>query len=63
VWISILFAACYGCLDEVHQYFVPERNADWLDAAADTVGGIAGVLLYSRLITRHSAGSGLLPKG
>ena len=50
-WVSVLFAACYGISDEVHQYFVPERSADWLDAAADIVGSFAGVMIYRRLST------------
>lgn len=49
LWISILFAALYGITDEVHQYFVPERSADWLDAAADMAGGAVGAWICRHL--------------
>jgi VanZ family protein len=41
-----------GSLDEVHQYFVPNRQMDWRDATADTIGGFLGgvaMLLWLRL--------------
>jgi VanZ family protein len=37
-----------GVLDEVHQIFVPARNADIWDAVADAIGTAAGVILYAR---------------
>ena len=37
-----LFAAAYGLSDELHQHFVPGRQADWLDWLADAGGGLAG---------------------
>ena len=40
-----------GILDEVHQIFVPGRNADARDAAADAAGVILGLAMY-RLIFR-----------
>ena len=55
VRVSILFAACYGISDEMHQYFVPARSADWLDAAADVAGAIAGVMIYRRLTGKRPA--------
>ena len=33
-----LIAFLYGISDEIHQYFVPGRNADVFDALADGVG-------------------------
>jgi len=41
-WIPALFAAVYGISDELHQYFVPSRQADLLDWLADAAGGMAG---------------------
>jgi VanZ family protein len=41
---SICFTILYGASDEIHQYFVPERTAEFLDFAADAIGGIVGVM-------------------
>jgi VanZ family protein len=44
---AILIAAGYGLVDEVHQLFVPGRQGDWYDAAADVLGASAtAVALY-----------------
>jgi len=40
--LSILSAGLYGISDELHQYFVPFRSADILDALADFVGSAMG---------------------
>jgi VanZ family protein len=45
VVLSILMTALYGASDEVHQYFVPTRQAEFLDFAADAAGGIIGVMI------------------
>ncbi len=36
----------YGGSDELHQFFVPGRDAGILDLIADTVGGVLGGFLY-----------------
>jgi VanZ family protein len=41
--LSILSSSLYGMSDEVHQYFVPQRNADIMDFFADVMGSICGV--------------------
>ncbi len=41
--LSILAAALYGVTDEVHQAFVPLREASVWDWLADTVGATVGV--------------------
>lgn len=46
ILISIASATLYGVSDEVHQYFVPYREADIMDGVADTVGSICGVYFY-----------------
>ncbi len=35
-----------GILDEFHQYYVPRRHLDALDALADAVGVAGGIFLY-----------------
>jgi len=42
VLIAALLATLYGMSDELHQWFVPGRNAEWLDVAADALGGVIG---------------------
>lgn len=44
---AIGLASAYGVTDEVHQAFVPGRQADPLDWAADTVGAALGALLVA----------------
>lgn len=47
-----LLTFAWGYLDEVHQAFVPGRNADAYDLLADTIGGCLGsaaALLVARL--------------
>jgi VanZ family protein len=36
-----LISTAYGALDETHQYFVPGRQADVFDLAADALGALA----------------------
>ena len=38
VALAIVASALYGVTDEVHQYFVPMRQADPWDVAADAAG-------------------------
>lgn len=42
--ISLGFLA--GVVDELHQYFVPERSCDVFDALADLAGSTIGVVCY-----------------
>ena len=39
-------ATLYGVSDEIHQYFVPFREADIVDVVANTMGSICGVYFY-----------------
>ena len=51
--LSAVSAGLYGAGDELHQYFVPSREADFMDLLADVCGGIAGAaaaLFYLRYI-------------
>ena len=38
-----------GWLDELHQYFVPERSFDVLDIVADSIGILIGLIVFSYL--------------
>jgi hypothetical protein len=42
------FATLYGVSDEIHQAFVPGRNASAWDALADGLGGGMGALICTR---------------
>ena len=44
--LSILSSSLYGLSDEIHQYFVPSRNADIMDFFADVMGSICGVYVF-----------------
>ena len=48
ILLSIFSASLYGISDEIHQYFVPFRDASILDVIADILGAIFGVYLYYR---------------
>ncbi len=41
---SAIFALSYAVSDEVHQYFVPLRDASFLDLLADSFGAWTGIL-------------------
>ena len=52
ILLSILFSSLYGAGDELHQYFVPYRTADLMDALADIVGSLFGVYTYIFISSR-----------
>lgn len=55
--LSILSASLYGISDEIHQYFIPFREADIFDGIADFMGAIVAVLVYQIWVGRnHPAG-------
>lgn len=58
--LSIMAASLYGLSDEIHQYFVPLRDADVFDWLADVIGSICGVLLYLYIIRRRRAHSEMI---
>jgi VanZ family protein len=53
---AALISTAYGALDETHQYFVPGRQADPADLAADALGAfaVAGVIYAWSIIARGS---------
>lgn len=53
---GVLLTVAYGALDELHQWYVPGRRSELADLAADGVGALIGVLLYTgyrRYRARH----------
>ena len=57
VWLVELLVTLYGNSDEFHQYFVPGRSTESLDALADGIGGILGawaMFYVARLFVRRS---------
>ncbi len=47
-WLAVGLALFYGLSDEFHQAFVPTRNSEWADVAADFIGGMIGGILFLR---------------
>jgi len=49
-WLPLLLAVLYAITDEVHQSFVPGRNASWVDAfVIDGSGAVLLVIAVSGL--------------
>ncbi len=44
--LSVVSASLYGVSDEIHQSFVPFREASIADVIADILGSVCGVYLY-----------------
>ncbi|MBF0121481.1 MAG: VanZ family protein [Desulfobacterales bacterium] len=45
ILLSIMSSSLYGISDEIHQYFVPWRTADFWDAFSDFIGSIFGAII------------------
>ena len=45
VIISSVITIVYACLDEFHQFFIPNRSAEILDILIDCIGILIGILL------------------
>lgn len=56
--LVVILATLYGISDEVHQAFVPGRNASPWDVAADGLGGLMGAVVYKRTIHKRDARPG-----
>lgn len=50
--IVIAVASFYGVMDELHQSFVPGRDASIFDWVADTLGAAAGGMVASRVLPK-----------
>lgn len=54
VWAGILLSV-WGALDELHQLFIPGRDAEVGDWVADTLGGALGLYVGMRLMNSRYA--------
>jgi VanZ family protein len=54
ILFSILSTGLYGISDEIHQHFVPGRDADVIDAVINFIGAAGGVFFY-RYVTKKSS--------
>ena len=52
VVVLLLMGVAYGALDEWHQSFVPGRDVSVGDWAADSIGVMLGLLLFSSFSSR-----------
>ncbi|MCF0124434.1 MAG: VanZ family protein [Clostridia bacterium] len=44
---SVIIGFIYACSDEIHQSFIPGRNASFIDALIDTFGVVLGVIIIA----------------
>jgi len=54
--LAFAIAFLYGVSDEIHQYFVPGRDADVLDVVADGIGALCFPLTFQYLSDRWKGG-------
>jgi VanZ family protein len=59
--LAAVLASAYGASDEIHQSFVPNREADAGDWAADTVGAILGAGGVAAALRRRNARASIPP--
>lgn len=45
--LAIALATAFGLSDELHQRFVPNRDASYLDLVADFLGSVTGAMIYA----------------
>ena len=52
--LSIIFVIIFGISDEIHQWFVPNRQADTWDLLADTFGATFFILTWVFITKKNS---------
>lgn len=50
VFMGWILASLYGITDEIHQSFIPMRDASFWDFMTDSIGSLAGVYLHKQII-------------
>lgn len=58
--LTILFSVAYGLTDELHQLFVPNRQADLVDVFADSLGATSGAFVWKWLRLNRPSIRGIL---
>ena len=43
-WVAVLLVAIYATTDEIHQHYVPGRDANARDVLIDTCGAVGGII-------------------
>ena len=46
--LAVLAGGLYAVSDEIHQHFVRGRKGAWYDVVLDTIGVLAGVIVWRR---------------
>jgi VanZ family protein len=54
IGLAIVSAVAFGVSDEIHQWFVPHRQADMWDVLADTLGATSFVVTWA-FFTNHTS--------
>jgi VanZ family protein len=52
--VMIMIVVAFGVLDELHQAFIPGRTVEMLDMAADILGALTSIMLYTWLVGRKT---------
>ena len=60
--LSVVSASLYGISDEIHQSFVPFREAEVADVIVDIIGAVIGVCLYQFLVLSRRRAEGRVPR-
>lgn len=45
--MSFIIISIYACMDEIHQIFIPGRNAQLIDVFIDCIGGVVGLAIIN----------------
>jgi len=53
ILMAVFASTLYGISDEIHQHFVPARQADLMDGVVDAIGSMIGVVTYHYVLTKH----------
>jgi VanZ family protein len=48
--VAALVVICIGAADELYQSTVPQRDADWLDFAADALAAVVAAAAFARIM-------------